>query len=379
MEFKKKKENCKVLCFYLPQFHETPENNKWWGDGYTEWTAVKNAVPYFKGHKQPNEPLNDNYYDLADEKAETWKWQSRLAQKYGIDGFVIYHYWFAGRKVLERPVEILLRHPEIDIKYSLCWDNNEWRRTWFGNKEEILIPQNYGMQDVWKQHFDDLLPFFKDSRYIKIDNKPIFHIYACNKIPCLQEMVAYWNELAKEQGFKGIYLIAGDYFQRGKNRAIDAYYNFEPNRIQVQSKYSKMLTRVIDLKNGIRKRIQYVTHKSKIDIRNAAFLYKLLANENSNTAYKTFKGIWIRYDDTPRRQEKGTCYRKGTVARFEDTLYKLLIQSDREKLEYIYINAWNEWGEGAYLEPDKENGYQYLQAVYNAINRAQKTGLGEKI
>lgn len=372
MEYKKEKNNCKVLCFYLPQFHETPDNNKWWGNGYTEWTAVKKAVPYFKGHIQPHEPLNDNYYDLADESAATWKWQSTLAVKYGIDGFVIYHYWFAGRKVLEKPVEILLRHPEVDIKFSLCWDNNEWRRTWFGNKEEVLIPQNYGDQVVWEQHFEDLLPFFKDKRYIKIGNKPVFHIYATNKIPCLNEMVEYWNQLAKKNGFDGIYLVAGDYFNRKKSNTIDAYYNFEPNRIQVQSRYSKYIVPVINIKNGIRKWYNRIFHKSRLDIRNAPILYKLLTCEKEKSAVKTFRGIWIKYDDTPRRQERGIYYRGCSAKRFGDTLYKLLKLSNREGSEFVYINAWNEWGEGAYLEPDKEGKYQYLEAVSEATHKAER-------
>lgn len=372
MTFEKEKRKCKILCFYLPQFHETPENNKWWGDGYTEWTAVRNAKPYFKGHVQPHEPLNDNYYDLADENATAWKWQSELAGKYGIDGFVIYHYWFAGQKVLEKPVEILLRHPEINIRYSLCWDNNEWRRTWFGNKDEILIPQNYGEQDVWRQHFEDLLPFFEDERYIKIENKPVFHVYASNKIPCLNEMIKCWNQLAKERGFDGIYLVAGDYFNRRKNENIDAYYNFEPNRIQVQSSYSKFIVPIINVKNSIRKRYNQIFHKNRLDVRNAAILYKLLTCEKNKSNLKVYRGLWIKYDDTPRRQERGIYYRGGSAKRFSDSLYKLLQLADKENSEFIYVNAWNEWGEGAYLEPDKEEGYQYLQAISDAIDKYEK-------
>ena len=358
-----------VLCFYLPQFHVTVENSEWWGEGYTEWTAVKSAKPYFKGHKQPHKPLNGNYYDLSDENATTWKWQSELANKYGIDGFVIYHYWFAGKKVLDKPVEILYRHPEINVRYSFCWDNNEWRRTWFGNKEEVLIHQEYGTEEIWRKHFEDLLPFFLDNRYIKIDNKPIFHIYASNKIPCLDEMITYWNKLARNSGFDGIYIIAGDYSNRGKNLSINAYYNFEPNRIQVQSKYSPIILPVINIRNGVRKFINRLLKKNYLDVRTAV-LYRLLIHEKSKCDVKTYKGIWIKYDDSPRRQERGIYYKGASASRFSKALYSLLMESKREGLEYVYINAWNEWGEGAYLEPDEEDGYEYLQAILEAVNKA---------
>ncbi len=366
-------DNCKVLCFYLPQFHETPDNNKWWGEGYTEWTAVKNAKPYFKGHRQPREPENDNYYDLSDATAATWKWQSELAGKYGVYGFVIYHYWFGGKKELYRPAEILRDHPEIGIRYSLCWDNNEWRRTWYGTRSELLIAQDYGDESMWKRHFDDLLPFFQDPRYIKIDNKPVFHIFACHKIPCYVQMAAYWNCLAKEQGFDGIYLISGDYFERDKVEGIDAYYNFEPNRIQVASKYARFLKISIDVKNGLRLRVNKFFHRKRIDTRNAALLYRLLCRERqTDWKKKTYRGIWVRYDDTPRRQEKGIYYKKATLERFSETLCKLLRLSQEEGLEFVYINAWNEWGEGAYLEPDKEYGCRYLQAIRDAVERTDR-------
>lgn len=361
-----KKEICKVLCFYLPQFHETVENSKWWGEGYTEWTAVKNAKPYFRGHGQPKIPLNENYYDLSDPSAKTWKWQSKLAGKCGIGGFVIYHYWFAGRKMLEKPVEILLAHPEININYSFCWDNNEWKRTWYSEVPEVLIPQDYGDEDIWERHFNDLLPYFNDERYIKVDNKPLFHVYASRKIGCLDQMKACWDRLARENGYAGIYLVGGDLVDRKYQPCLDAYYNFEPNRIQVESKYAKGLGLLIKLSDGIRKRINRLFRKQSVDKRYTPLLYKLLVYESEETRLKTYRGLYVDYDDTPRRQEKGVVYIGGSSALFQKTLRDLLMISIREDKEFLYINAWNEWGEGAYLEPDQENQYAYLEAVKRA-------------
>ena len=141
----------KILCMYLPQFHEVEENNRWWGAGYTEWTAVKRAKPIYRGHIQPKIPLNENYYDLSDVSARTWKWQSDLARQYGVHGFCVYHYWFKGKQLLQKPLEILLNHPEIDIRYCICWANESWTRTWYGLEKEMLAEQTYGKEKGWKK------------------------------------------------------------------------------------------------------------------------------------------------------------------------------------------------------------------------------------
>lgn len=367
----KKNEICKVLCFYLPQFHETVENSMWWGEGYTEWTAVRNAKPYFKGHVQPKVPFKENYYDLSDPSAKTWKWQSKLARKCGIEGFVIYHYWFAGRKMLEKPAEILLAHPEIDIKYSFCWDNNEWKRTWYSEVPEVLIPQDYGDEEIWERHFNDLLPYFKDERYIKVDNKPLFHVYASRKIECLDQMKACWDRLARENGYAGIYLVGGDLVDRKYQPCLDAYYNFEPNRIQVESKYAKLLGIFIRFAGGIRNKVNHLFSCKIIDKRYTPILYKLLVREKDEKRLKTYRGMYINYDDTPRRQEEGVIYIGGSPALLQKVLRDLLIKSTWEEKGYIYLNAWNEWGEGAYLEPDEKDKFAYLAAVRSAILEAE--------
>ena len=159
----------KIIAFYLPQFHNIPENDEWWGDGFTEWVNVKKAKPLFDGHVQPKEPLNDNYYNLLDDNIKIW--QAKIAKEYGVYGFCYYHYWFNGKLLLEKPMEQMLNNKKIDIPFCISWANEPWTKAWV-NEKKVLIPQSYGGVNEWKEHFDYLLPFFKDERYIKVHNKP---------------------------------------------------------------------------------------------------------------------------------------------------------------------------------------------------------------
>ncbi|NLG05090.1 MAG: glycosyl transferase, partial [Clostridia bacterium] len=220
----------KVISMYLPQYHTFPENNEWWGEGYTEWVAVKRGKPLYKGHIQPRIPLDNRYYDLVNEGVETWKWQAELAKQYGVYGFCIYQYWFKGRQLMEKPMELLLAHPEIDLHYSICWANESWTRTWYDLEEEVLMQQEYGTKADWRKHFEYLLPFFKDTRYMKIDDKPILHIYRTADIECLDEMLFCFRQWAIEEGFAGVYIVSAKTAaeQDTRNELIDGYYYFEP-------------------------------------------------------------------------------------------------------------------------------------------------------
>ena len=195
----------KIIAFYLPQFHTIPENDTWWGKGFTEWVNVKKAKPLFKGHDQPRIPLNNNYYDLNN--PETLKWQANLAHQYGVDGFCFYHYWFKGKLLLEKPAESLLKRENIALDYCFCWANEPWARTWDGRNRNVLMPQEYGGREEWKKHFDYLLPFFKDVRYIKENNKPMFVIYKSTLIEECRDMMDYWSELAVNNGFEGLFFV----------------------------------------------------------------------------------------------------------------------------------------------------------------------------
>lgn len=354
----------KVICMYLPQYHEVPENNKWWGEGYTEWTAVKKSKPIFKGHAQPKIPVN-GYYDLDKEFRETLLTQARLMKEYDVYGLCFYHYWFSGKLLLERPLEKLLKNPDIDIKFSLCWANESWSRTWDGNAKEILAKQEYGEKTEWKAHYEYLFNYFKDERYIKIDNKPMIHIYKSSDIPCFVEMMEYWNELARESGFNGLYIVVGNTMGNIETRgeSFDAYYNFEPG-------YSLRHKR-----NGIKKFIYFVECFLKMKL-NVIFktklmehlidgneIYKLTTKNSKNilSDKKTYYGTFPSWDNTPRRNYKGTVIKNCTPESFKDNLRSIKKISDCN--DFVYINAWNEWSEGAYLEGDTINGYEYLQAI----------------
>ena len=192
-----------IIALHLPQFHEIPENNEWWGEGFTEWTNTKNSKPIFKGHHQPRTPLNNNWYDLSDVKAISR--QMELAKKGEIGGFCYYHYWFNGKLLLEKPLE-LMRKLETRIPYFFCWANEPWMRTWDGTNE-ILIDQTYNGLEDWEKHYDYLRDFFIDEKYIKIDNKPVFVLYGTKNITDCDEMISYLDKRCKEDGYEGIYVI----------------------------------------------------------------------------------------------------------------------------------------------------------------------------
>lgn len=350
----------KILAMYLPQYHTFPENDRWWGKGYTEWTAVKRANPLFTGHIQPRIPLNNNYYDLVEDGVNTWTWQALLARQYGVYGFSIYQYWFSSEKqLMNRPMEILLENPQIDINYCICWANESFTRTWYGLESQVLMEQVYGGEESWKKHFEYNLQFFKDKRYIKVDNKPLFQIYKSSDIDCLKEMLNCFNKWAIEAGFDGIYVVSGKTAADLENREelIDAYYYFEPG---------------YTLKHGF----------NGIDrfIYNASVLLNTVLNKFRNKKKleryipirKIYKGIRERqykeneypcifpdWDNTPRRSHKGLVYKGACKKVFSEALQDLV----KKNPEFIYINAWNEWGEGAYLEPDENRKYQFLEAV----------------
>ena len=195
----------RVLALHLPQFHEVPENNEWWGQGFTEWTNVKSAKPLYKGHCQPAHPLGDNYYDLSE--PDSLIWQARTARKYGVDGFVFFHYWYSGKLLLEKPVDLWRSTVDADLDYALCWANHPWTRAWDGKNHQILQAQTYGGKDDWEEHLQYLLPFFRDPHYIRQEGKPLLFLYNASDIPEIDEMVGYWEERLVDEGFSGIYIV----------------------------------------------------------------------------------------------------------------------------------------------------------------------------
>lgn len=364
----------KLLTLYLPQYHEFKENNEWWGKGYTEWTAVKNAKPLFKSHVQPKEPLNKNYYDLSNPDGETLRWQAKLAKENGIYGFCIYNYWFQGHCLMEKPLEILLNHKEIDINYCICWANETWTRTWYGLEKEILIEQTYGTEQDWIKHYNYLNKFFKDERYIKMNNKPVLCIYHTFDIDRLGEMLDVWNRLACKDGFDGIYVISGNtnaYSVETRDELVDAYYNFEPG-YTLKHKLNKSETLAYDFSVFINQtKNKFIKNKILERVLDTEKTYIQQMRKIENTEKKVYPGIFPQWDNTPRRGYKGLVYKNSSPQLFEKYL-KELIKSVEED-DFIFINAWNEWGEGAYLEPDMKNGNAFLNAVKRASDYGCKS------
>lgn len=348
----------RVIPFYLPQFHRVPENDKWWGEGFTDWVSAKNAKPLFEGHYQPHIPLNDNYYDLMDRS--TMEWQAALMKKYDIDGVCMYHYWFEdGRKILEKPAENLFQWKSIDMPYCFYWDNRTWAKSWSGEKEAniwtnggkedeicdgILIKQKYGFYDQWREHFYYLLPFFKDERYIKINGRPVFLIFFPWTIYCMEEMISYWKELAKKEMIAEPFIIGNrSYLVRDKEGCLDgSLYHAPMYNMQMNGKY---LLKSEDVKQ-IDKQEIWESLLTKDDVEKGVF-------------YSGFIG----YDDTPRRGRKGTVIENIDVDNFKENMKKLLAKNSAAGSDIVFFNAWNEWGEGMHLEPDQRDQLKYLESI----------------
>lgn len=358
----------KALVMYLPQYYEVKENNEWWGNGYTEWTAVKSASTFSKRHVQPRIPLNNNYYSLSDPCAKTWKWQAEIAEQYNIYGFVIYHYWFkTGKQLLERPMEILLQHKEINTRYCICWANESWTRTWYGVESETLMLQEYRDKQEWINHFNYLLPFFKDDRYIKLDGKPLINIYHTFEIDCLKEMLEEWNCLAINNGFDGLCIVSGNTGAQIDEREelFDAYYNFEPSYSLIH-KASRLA------------RMKYVSSVFLRTMHNKVFSKKIVERPIDGKRFISrmeikdpirnipiFPGAFPQWDNTPRRKYKATIFYNMDKECFRVQLKHAIRQYPDS--EFVYVNAWNEWGEGAYLEPDETNQYAFLEVLKDEI------------
>lgn len=349
----------KLIAFYLPQFHTIPENDRWWGKGFTEWTNTRKSKPLFAGHYQPREPLQDYYYELTDPAAR--KWQAEMAKKYGIYGFCYYHYWFKGKTLLETPFNEVLRSGEPDLPFCLSWANEPWTRTWDGLDDEVLMPQNYGDEEDWEDHFYYLLPAFRDQRYIRIDEKPVFIIYRPASIPRCSEMLKYWDGLAKQYDLNGIYFI--DMLNGFEITSIEGFHasiEFEPAYTWKHCTSDIERWAAINEVDGKDRRFDLFDY-------DMVWLY-ILRRVNARSDKKIFLGAFVDWDNSPRRGSNASIFDGANPEKFSKYL-NLQIQKSISlyKNAFLFINAWNEWAEGTYLEPDKKYGFGYLEAVRKAL------------
>lgn len=362
----------KKIAFYLPQFHQIPENDTWWGEGFTEWSNVKKASPLFRGHNQPEVPLGHNYYDLSDPDIQVW--QSELAMKYGIDGFCYYHYWFEGKLLLEKPMENMLHNQKITIPFCICWANETWARTWDGEENDILIAQNYREDfDAWEAHFDYFVRFFRDERYIRHEGKPVLLIYKPQLITNCREMILFWRRLAVEQGLPGLYVgfqhcsaFAFDMEGLGFDFGVE----FEPMyTIKTMKPVGKSCKDrfIFALKNPawfLKRTLERVSGRPEIYDYDDVW-QRIITRKH--TSDKIYPGAFPSWDNTPRRGKKAIVFRGSTPEKFALYLKKYAAELTASGRNYdngfMFINAWNEWAEGAHLEPDEVNRYGYLEAV----------------
>jgi len=352
----------RLIAFYLPQFHPIKENDEWWGKGFTEWTNTAKATPLFSGHYQPHVPSDLGFYDLRvpEIRAE----QANLARRYGIEGFCYYHYWFGnGRQLLERPFQEVVASGEPDFPFCICWANHSWTGIWSGAGDRMLMKQEYPGPLDDERHFEILLPAFRDERYLKVDEKPIFLIYYPFAIPDPRATVQRWRALAKSAGLPGLHIV-GSYWpnrhERPEAYGFDAsiHYNNPPLRPwgswhnPIQFAYYRWLRA-----RGVPTIIDY----------DAAMKY-FLPPEPSLTQYPSVIHAW---DNTPRSGVNGIVFRGATPERFRVALGRAFNLTRQQKPNHrlIFLKSWNEWAEGNHLEPDLRDGHGFLSVIAEELHK----------
>lgn len=358
----------RFIAFYLPQFHPTPENDKWWGPGFTEWHNVAKARPLFRGHKQPHLPADLGFYDLR--LPETRELQAKLARDAGIEAFCYWHYWFGkGRRLLERPFSEVLSSGKPDFPFCLAWANHSWyKKRWDPNskeKDELLIEQTYPGIDDYKDHFYTMLPAFKDSRYVRVNNKPLFFIYDIRNFEDVSTFVKTWRQLANENGLNDFYFVGTDFDGRFKNdiisKGLDAVY--ECDSINIHHNLSFLKKAFLYLQREILKKPTVFEYKDAIK-------YMITSRCAENNIFPTITPNW---DHSPRSGGRALILNNSTPELFKKLAVQALeIVKDKPKDEQIIvIKSWNEWGEGNYMEPDTEFGHGYLNALKDAIEESK--------
>ncbi len=350
-----KKVDPRIISFYLPQFHPVPENDLWWGKGFTEWTNVSKARPNFIGHYQPRIPADHGYYDLR--LLEVMQAQADLAQRYGVHGFCFYYYWFDGKRLLERPVEQLLLSKKPDIPFCLCWANENWTRRWDGQEHEVLMAQAHTNEDDVAVIYD-LIRFFKDDRYIKIDGRPLILIYRATLFPDFAKTAMTWRKVCREQGLGEIYIAMVESFELVQSNThpsalgCDAAVEFPPQGLaEVKQPTGEIINP------------EFAGHVA--DYRDLAVRYAT----RPAPGYTRFKGVMPGWDNTARRPHTSFCFENATPGAFQAWLEESIADTKEQNFgdeRLVFVNAWNEWAEGAYLEPDRRFGHTYLEAVKNA-------------
>ncbi len=365
----------KIISFYLPQYHPIPENDAWWGKGFTEWVSVARARPRFKGHHQPQIPADLGFYDLRLE--ETRIAQAELAAEHGISAFCYYHYWFNGKMLLDRPFNEVLKSGKPDFPFCLCWANENWTRSWDGMHQDILMAQDYNARDRI-EHIHWLCNAFKDSRYIKVNNRPLFLIYRTDNIPDLPERIRDWRKIVREHGFDDIYLCSvRSNFDQMDERAViaagfDAIVEFQPYYKDLPGRSLSVFLKLA-FTNSYNKIISGLGLQSYLPLMNEnnIYSYKKLADKAMAKphpdGYKKFPCVTPSWDNSARKR-RANIVQNDDPLQFGEWLLNAFTRSEKygEDEKIVFINAWNEWAEGCHLEPDVKNGRKFLSAIKDA-------------
>ena len=358
------------IAFYLPQFHPIPENDAWWGKGFTEWHNVAKARPLFRGHYQPHLPADLGFYDLR--LPELQQAQADLAGEYGIFGFCYYHYWFSGKRLLGGPFDSLLRSGKPDFPFCLCWANENWTRRWDGQENDVLMRQTYSEKDD-QEHIQWLISVFKDKRYIRVHGKPLFLVYRARHMPDPSKTAKFWRKEVRKYGLEDIFLCQVESFSDDYGDpsliGFDAAVEFQPDWKNLgellRPRGIQRFLEILGLSRAYRDNRVYDYHK---------MVQKILMKKPP--ADQRFPCVCPSWDNSARRRTQAVILKDSSPAIYEWWLrtVKERYQPKNSEENFIFINAWNEWGEGNHLEPCRKWGRAYLEATRRAL-QAPSSGI----
>jgi O-antigen biosynthesis protein len=363
--YKREEDDPKLISFYLPQFHTVKENDEWWGKGFTEWSNVTRAVPQIKGQYQPHLPDELGFYDLSN--TDTFYKQIDLAKKYGIYGFCFHYYWFSGKRLLEKPIFNYLNDKNLDFPFMLCWANEPWTRAWDGSEREVLMPQNFGEEDYVK-FIEDIMPFFKDERYIKINNSPMLIVYRPQYFPkeAMNAAIEIWRDYVKQNGFNDLYLI------NAESHDFDSDNKYENFDASVQFFSYKMAKNWRKDKNAVALNPEFT---------GLVFDYESFAKEKTylqDFDYTLYRTVLPSWDNTARTMSNAMIFNNSSPELYKEWLentVKYTKQKHSKDNQFVFLHSWNEWAEGAHLEPDRKYGFAYLEATLDVLEKQKFSSL----
>lgn len=347
------------IAFYLPQFHPIPENDAWWGKGFTEWTNVAKAKPLFPGHDQPQLPSDLGFYDLR--LPEAREEQAILARAGAVDAFCYWHYWFQGRRILERPFEEVLGSGKPDFPFCLCWANESWSRRWDGSESEVLLNQSYSLED-FENHAEYLIRAFRDPRYVKVDGKPLMLVYRASVVPLASECARIWRQKVEEAGFPGLHLCRVESFPQELASPLDigfdASVEFAPGSahsypMELKTKFKRRLARRGLINDA------FLKHR----IHSYDDVVRQFLDRPESREWTRYPCVSPGWDNSPRKKAMASIFLGSTPEKYRDWVKRTVAKSiHRGDADLLFVNAWNEWAEGNHMEPCQKWGRSYLEA-----------------